>query len=110
MRISRLTGANLQNYQEVIVNLPRSIKDHETNSLAFHDGKLYFTQGSMNAMGATDGTWKRPEHLLSAAVLELDPAKLPANLPVDVSTPEWSRTHQQPADAAPTTRTPPTRR
>ena len=68
--------------------MPRSIKDHETNSLAFHDGKLYVTQGSMNAMGATDGTWKRAEHLLSAAVLELDPAKLPANLPVDVSTPD----------------------
>ena len=48
----------------------------------------YITQGSMNAMGGTDGTWKRAEHLMSAAVLELDPAKLPANLPVDVSTPD----------------------
>ncbi|WP_036196277.1 malectin domain-containing carbohydrate-binding protein [Nocardioides aequoreus] len=89
--ISRLTGANLQNYQEVVINLPRSIKDHETNSLAFHNGKLYTPQGSMNAMGATDGTWKRPENLLSAAVLELDPAKLPANLPVDASTPEMEK-------------------
>ena len=42
----------------------------------------------MNAMGATDGTWQRPEHLLSAAVLELDPAKLPATLPVNVATPD----------------------
>ncbi|WP_218566277.1 malectin domain-containing carbohydrate-binding protein [Vallicoccus soli] len=86
--ISRLSGPNLENYQEVAVNLPRSIKDHETNSIAIRDGKLYVTQGSMNAMGATDGTWKRPEHLLSAAVLELDPAKLPAQLPVDVATPD----------------------
>ncbi len=100
--ISRLSGANLQNYQEVIINLPRSIKDHETNSLAFHNGKLYVTQGSMNAMGATDGTWKRPEHLLSAAVLELDPAKLPANLPVDVSTPDMVK---EPTSNRPTART-----
>ncbi|MET0865583.1 MAG: choice-of-anchor D domain-containing protein, partial [Nakamurella sp.] len=86
--IAKLSGPNLENYQEVAVNLPRSIKDHETNSIAFHDGKLYITQGSMNAMGATDGTWKRAEHLLSAAVLELDPAKLPGTLPLDVATPD----------------------
>ncbi len=86
--IAKLTGPDLENYQEIVVNLPRSIKDHETNSIAIHDGKLYITQGSMNAMGATDGTWKRAEHLLSAAVLELDPAKLPATLPVDVATPD----------------------
>ncbi len=86
--VSKLTGPNLENYQEVVVNLPRSIKDHETNSIAFRDGKLYITQGSMNAMGNIDGTWKRAEHLLSAAMLELDPAKLPATLPLDVATPD----------------------
>ncbi|MFP5348131.1 MAG: PA14 domain-containing protein, partial [Actinomycetes bacterium] len=86
--IAKLTGPNLENYQEVVVNLPRSIKDHETNSLAFKDGKIYVVQGSMNAMGASEGTWKREEHLLSAAMLELDPAKLPANLPVDAGTPD----------------------
>ncbi|MTD16945.1 choice-of-anchor D domain-containing protein [Nakamurella sp. YIM 132087] len=85
--VAKLTGPNLENYQEVVVNLPRSIKDHETNSIAFKDGKLYITQGSMNAMGALDGTWKRDEHLLSASVLELDPAKLGA-LPLDVATPD----------------------
>jgi fibronectin type 3 domain-containing protein len=100
--ISRLSGPNLETYQEVITNLPRSIKDHETNSLAFHNGKLYVTQGSMNAMGGTDGTWKRAEHLLSAAVLELDPAKLPASLPVDVSTPDMVK---EPTSNRPTART-----
>ena len=86
--ISKLTGPNLENYQEVVVNLPRSIKDHETNSAAFHDGKLYVTQGSMNAMGASEGTWRREEHMLSASVLQLDLTKLPASLPVDVATPD----------------------
>ena len=34
-------------------SLPRSVKDHETNSLAFGpDGALYFNQGANNAMGA----------------------------------------------------------
>ena len=89
--VSRLSGPNLENYQEVVINLPRSIKDHETNSLAFKNDKLYFTQGSMNAMGAYDGTWRRDEHLLSAAVLELDPAKLPATLPLDASTPDLAK-------------------
>ncbi len=85
--ISRLSGPNLENYQEVVVNLPRSIKDHETNSIAFKDGKLLIVQGSMNAMGRLEGTWRREEHLLSAAMLQLDPAKLPATLPVDVGDP-----------------------
>jgi hypothetical protein len=84
--VATLSGPDLGTYQPVLVGLPRSVKDHETNSLAFHGGKLYLTQGSMNAMGATDGTWKRPEHLLSAAVLVLDPAALPATLPLDVRT------------------------
>ena len=56
--IARLSGPNLGTYEEVVVNLPRSIKDHETNSIAFHDGKIYITQGSINAMGAQDGTWE----------------------------------------------------
>ncbi|MBJ7357901.1 malectin domain-containing carbohydrate-binding protein [Nocardioides sp.] len=88
--VSRLSGPNLENYQEVVVNLPRSIKDHETNSIAFKDGKLLITQGSMNAMGANDGTWRRDERLLSAAMLQLDPAKLPATLPLDAGTPEMN--------------------
>lgn len=84
--IATLSGPDLGTYAPVVVGLPRSVKDHETNSLAWHGGRLYVTQGSMNAMGATDTTWKRPEHLLSAAVLELDPAKLPATRPLDVRT------------------------
>ena len=82
--IATLSGPDLASYTAVVTGLPRSVKDHESNSLAWRNGRLYLTQGSMNAMGATDATWKRPEHLLSAAVLELNPAALPATLPVDV--------------------------
>ncbi len=87
-RIGKLTGPDLGTYTPVVVNLPRSVKDHETNSLAFGpDGALYVSQGANNAMGAPDATWgNRPERLLSAAILRLDPARLPATLPLDVKT------------------------
>ncbi|MBU2663963.1 Ig-like domain-containing protein [Actinoplanes bogorensis] len=89
-RIGRLTGANLGTYTPVVVGLPRSVKDHETNSLAFGpDGALYVSQGANNAMGAADSTWgNRPERLLSAAILRLDRSRLPATLPLDVKTEE----------------------
>lgn len=79
-RIGRLSGTDLGTYTPRVVNLPRSVKDHETNSLAFGpDGALYVTQGANNAMGAPDSTWgNRPEQLLSAAVLRLDTARLGA--------------------------------
>ncbi|GAB7045610.1 Ig-like domain-containing protein [Catenuloplanes indicus] len=87
--IARLSGPDLSVYTDVVTNLPRSVKDHETNSLAFGpDGALYVSQGANNAMGAPDSTWgNRPERLLSAAVLRLDPAALGA-LPLDVKTAE----------------------
>ncbi|MGH1564603.1 choice-of-anchor D domain-containing protein [Mumia sp. DW29H23] len=89
-RIGRLTGANLENYQAIVDGLPRSVKDHEANSVAFGpDGALYLNVGANNAMGAPDGAWaNREERLLSAAVLRLDPTKLPAapQLPVNVRT------------------------
>nr|WP_221375287.1 Ig-like domain-containing protein [Actinoplanes polyasparticus] len=89
-RIGRLSGPDLGAYTPVVVGLPRSVKDHETNSLAFGpDGALYVSQGANNAMGAPDSTWgNRPERLLSAAVLRLDPARLPATLPLTVKTEE----------------------
>jgi hypothetical protein len=86
--LARLSGTDLSVYTDVVANLPRSVKDHETNSIAFGpDGALYFTQGANNAMGDADATWgNRPEHLLNAAVLRLDPTKLPATLPLDAKT------------------------
>jgi hypothetical protein len=74
--------------QDLITGLPRSAKDHMTNSLAFGpDGALYVTQGSMSASGAPDPTWyNRSEHLLSSAVLRVDLLLL--GQPVNVQTEE----------------------
>ncbi|WP_229068870.1 Ig-like domain-containing protein [Actinoplanes sp. DH11] len=87
-RIGRLAGPGYTTYTPVVTGLPRSVKDHESNSIAFGpDGALYLSQGANNAMGAPDSTWgNRPERLLSAAILRLDPARLPATLPLNVQT------------------------
>ncbi len=89
-KISRLTGPNLENEELIVTNLPRSVRDHLSNSLAFRPGEdhaIYFNQGSNSAGGAADGAWGlRPEHLLSAACLRLDLNMLPAQLPLNVQT------------------------
>ncbi|WP_114752532.1 PKD domain-containing protein [Pleomorphovibrio marinus] len=89
-KLSRLTGANLENEELLVTNLPRSTRDHLTNSIAFKPGEpnvLYFNQGSNSAGGAPDGPWgNRPESLLSAATLMLDLNKLPQTLPIDAET------------------------
>lgn len=88
-KLSRLTGTNLGNIEDVVVNLPRSDGNHMTNGMAFGvDGALYFLQGSNTAMGAADSTWGfRPERLLSAAVLRLDTTAI-MTTPLDVKTSE----------------------
>ena len=60
---------------DYVQGLPRSTRDHLTNGLDFGpDGALYVTQGGNSAMGAPDNAWgNRPESLLSAAVLRVDP-------------------------------------
>ena len=88
-KISRLSGPNLENVQDYVVGLPRSFKDHVTNSVAFGpDGALYFNQGANNAMGAPDSTWRwQPERLLNASILRLDIAKANAgSLPINAKT------------------------
>jgi len=90
-KITRLSGPDLGVVQDYVVGLPRSIRDHQTNSVAFKPGEpnvLYFTQGANNAMGAPDDAWgNRPERVLSAAVLRLDLSKL-TSLPLNVKTEE----------------------
>jgi len=73
-------------YEDMVTGLPRSAKDHMTNSLAFGpDGALYVTEGGTTASGAPDPTWyNRSEHLLSSALLRIDLKLLTA--PVDVQT------------------------
>ena len=88
-KVTRLSGPNLENVQDVVIGLPRSSKDHVTNSIAFNPaepGVLYFTQGSNTAMGAPDATWKyQEERALSGAVLRLD-TNLLGSLPLNVQT------------------------
>jgi hypothetical protein len=88
-KLSKLWGAQLENEQLVVTNLPRSTKDHLVNSIAFKPGQpsiLYISQGSNSAMGAYDGSWQRDESLLAGAILKLDLSKLPATLPLNAKT------------------------
>jgi hypothetical protein len=86
--VSRLSGANLETPQLVLTRLPRSMKDHLVNGLAFGpDGALYISQGSNSSMGAYDDTWQRSESLLAGAILRLDRSKLTGlTLPLNVET------------------------
>jgi hypothetical protein len=104
-QLAYLDGPNLENYHWVLKDLPRSVKDHETNSIAFGpDGALYFNQGANNAMGEADSTWgNRVEHLLNAATLRLDVSKLPATLPLDVQTVDAGGSYDPFATGAPLT-------
>lgn len=103
-RLSRLSGAQLQKVEDVLLHLPRSAKDHLTNSIAFGpDSALYIAQGSTSAMGKGDATWQmREEHLLSGAILRLDTRKL-GKLPLDVRTPDGGGTYNPFAPGAPLT-------
>lgn len=93
-----LENATVSTY---ITGLPRSNGDHVTNSLTFRENPeydaisnpgvsthlLYINQGSNTAMGAPDNAWGlRPERLLTAAVLEIDPYRTPPTGGFDVTT------------------------
>jgi hypothetical protein len=86
--ISRLQGNVLQNEQLMITKLPRSTRDHLTNSLAFGpDGALYVCQGSNSSAGAYDNDWQRDESLLAGAILRVNLTKLNAGpLPLNAET------------------------
>ena len=89
--ITRLSGANLEKGQDVIVGLPRGWKDHLNNQMVFGpDGGLYFCQAANTAMGAPDAKWGfRPERLLTAAILRLDVRAIDSiPLPLNVKTEE----------------------
>jgi glucose/arabinose dehydrogenase len=79
-KITRLDGPNLENVRDYVVGLPRSVRDHQTNSVAFGpDGALYVTQGSNSATGSPDSAWgMREEHVLNGAVLRVDTGAITA--------------------------------
>ena len=90
-KVSRLTGADLQTEDLVVTNLPRSRRDHLTNSIAINEREpnvLYFSQGSNSAGGRPDNSWgNRRERLLTAATLRLNLSLLPeSQWPLDAKT------------------------
>ncbi len=99
-KLSRLSGADLETSEDVLVHLPRAYKDHLNFQIAFgKDGALYFTQGSHTSVGDVDKKWGyRPERKLSAAVLRLDVSKV-KQLPLDVQTEEGGTYDPAAADA-----------
>jgi hypothetical protein len=92
---------------DVFVNLPRSLKDHLSNSISYGPGgDLYFLQGSNQAAGDPDGAWgNRGETLLTAAMLTFDPettwAQVQASGPIDVQTVDRNGTYNPFAANAP---------
>jgi glucose/arabinose dehydrogenase len=103
-KISVLSGPKLTEYRDVIINLPRSYRDHLNNQLDFGpDGCIYFSQGSHTAMGSPDRKWgsNRVERLLSGAVLRADVSKISGTL--DVKTPDGGGTYDPFAPGAPLT-------
>lgn len=99
-KISRLRGSQLDQYEDVVINLPRAFKDHLNFQMVFgSDGAIYFCQGSHTSSGSPDRKWNyREEHLLTAATLRLDPTKL-QKLPIDVKTDEGGTYDPRSADA-----------
>ncbi|MET0448069.1 MAG: malectin domain-containing carbohydrate-binding protein [Aeromicrobium sp.] len=73
--VSLLTGPNLENRKRVFTQLPRSLRDHLTNSMVYGpNDDIYLLQGSNTAAGDGDGSWgARGEKLLTAALLHFDP-------------------------------------
>ena len=80
--------------QDYVVGLPRSARDHFSNSLRFGpDGNLYLTQGSNTSAGVADIPWGlRPERLLSAAMLQIDPNLTPPAGGFNVQTENYTTT------------------
>lgn len=102
-KITRLSGTDLSVVQDYVVGLPRSVRDHMTNSPVFGpDGALYVAQGAQSSGGDADAAWgNRPEHLLSAAVLRIDTRRI-TSPPLNVQT-EAGGTYDPFAAGAPLT-------
>lgn len=72
--IDSLSGSGLVNLQPLVINIPRSVKDHMNNQIVFSPDlhTAYFGVAAMNAMGAPDSTWgNRPENIYSATIMQL---------------------------------------
>lgn len=105
-KITRMQGPDLGDVDDMVINLPRSKKDHVVNSLAFGpDGALYFSIGSNSAMGRADATWGNvEEYQLSASMARLDFTKLAGiTLPLNAKTSDIGGTYNPRSTTAPLT-------
>ena len=102
--ISELSGPDLERVRDVVVHLPRSVRDHLTNQPSFGpDGALYIPQPSNTAFGAPDETWgHRPERSLSATILRLDVSDT-CDEPIDARTHDGGGHYDPAAPGAPLT-------
>lgn len=76
-KVSRLSGSNFSQKEDVITGLPRAIANHATNNIEFGpDGRLYLWQGGNTGAGSANDEPSefrdRPEQVLSAALLVAD--------------------------------------
>ena len=104
-KVSRISGKKLATVHDVIVRLPRSVKDHLTNQPSFGpDGALYIPQPSNSAYGAPDEIWgNRPEHKLNASILRLDVKAIAPDQTIDARTADVSGAYDPDATGAPLT-------
>jgi len=104
-KISRISGHDLENVEDVVIDLPRSVKDHMNNQPVFGpDGALYWCQPSNSAYGEPDEIWgMRPEHLLNATILRLDTKRWTPGHPIDAKTTDAGGTYDPFAKDAPLT-------
>jgi glucose/arabinose dehydrogenase len=104
-KMTRMSGSDLATVEDVVINLPRSAKDHMINQPSFGpDGALYWPQPSNSAFGAPDPEWSnRPEHLLNASILRLDLSKLKAGETLDAKTKDAGGAYDPFAPDAPLT-------
>jgi len=80
--VGRLLAPTFTTYQDVVVGLPRSQRDHGPNGMAFSGGFLYLAVAGMTNAGTTfvanpdtgSASWKFDETPTSGAILKIDPS------------------------------------
>ena len=104
-KISRVSGPQFSQVDDVVINLPRSVRDHLTNQPKFGpDGALYIPQGCNSAYGGADPGWgDRPERVLSGTILRLDLSKVTPGEPLDAKTKDGGGSYDPFAPGAPLT-------
>ena len=94
-KVSRLSGPDFSNKDDVVTGIPRAIANHATNDIDFGpDGRLYIWQGGNTGAGSANtesSEFKdRPEQPLSGALLAVDVNQWkndPTNFNGDVASP-----------------------